>query len=211
MVAKFEEWTNPENLIRELTGEISQAEQVAEITTKEKGRISKELYRQDTRIEPYISDLDTARAMEEWSKGTAKLEANEHLKVCKNDQNLDNVIPFDPTFRFTGNLSKMYESFKARHDGEEIIELYSLQCKGDSKWDVKSRKTGKRYEAQITDYKWLSDYQRSKTRLGGNDCLRVHSAYDIVVVQGKEKIRNAVIVEVKEIITGTGFQNDLLE
>ncbi|WP_345874553.1 hypothetical protein [Shewanella algae] len=211
LMLKIEEWTRPDDLIRELTGEISQPEQVTLVATKEKRRISWEYRKKYDReiIEPYISDIDIALAMEQWSEGTKLLNPDEYLMVCDDGDNLSNVVPFDPGFRFTGNIRKMYSNYKSSHDGEEIIDIFRPCCKGKSKWEVISRKTGKKFNAEITDKKWLEEYQKSEKRLGGSDSLRVHSKYDVVVINGEEQIKNAKIVEVKGIISGSGYQNEL--
>ncbi len=209
----FEEWTRPDDLVRELSGDFSQPEDVARVTSKERKRIAREYDKINKRklIEPVISDIEVALVMNEWSEGNRKLNDDEYLKVCDEGQEISNVIPFDPKFRFTGDIRKMYSNLKASHDGEETIEIFRPCCKGNSKWEVVGTKTGRKYSAEITDKKWLENYQNSETRLGGKDYLKVHSRYDVFVVNGEEQIKNAKIIEVIQAIENNGFQNELPE
>jgi hypothetical protein len=214
LLLKAEQWTRPDSLIRDFIGEVSLPDQVQAITNKEVSRLKAETSKhkhKDKRLEPYISDLDLALVMEEWSEGNKRLLPDEYLKVCEEGDDLSNVVPFDPNFRFTGDPKKMFSSDKGHHDGEEIIEVFRPCNKGDSKWEVISMKTGQKYKAQILHEKWLDDYQKSKTRLGGQDYLRVHSRYDVVLVNGKDEIKNAKIIEVKEIINSGGIQHEIPE
>jgi hypothetical protein len=212
LLLKAEKWTNPDSIIRDFTGEVSLPEQVKFITDKEISRLKAEAPKHpNKRLEPYISNLDLALVMEEWSEGNKKLLPDEHLKVCKEGDNLSTVVPFDPNFRFSGDPKNMFSREKGFHNGEEVIEVFRPCNKGDSKWEVRSIKTGIKYNATILDKKWLEDYQKSKTRLGGQDYLRVHSSYDVIIVNGKDEIKNAKIIEVKEIIVFGGTQNEIPE
>jgi hypothetical protein len=212
LLLKAEQWTNPDSMIRGFTGEISLPEQVSSITNKEISRLKTEApNHQNIRIEPYISNLDLALVMEQWSEANKNLLPDEHLKVCKEGNNLSTVVPFDPNFRFTGDPKKMFSRDKGFHNGEEIIEVFRPCNKGASKWDVISTKTGRKYRAEILDKKWLGDYQKSKTRLGGQDYLKVHSSYDVVTVNGLDEIKNAKIHEVIAVIDSGGTQNEIPE
>ena len=206
-----EEWTRPDDLIRSLTGEASQLADIQKVTSKERKRLKLKMHatnRYKNRIDPIISDLDVALVMEQWSKANQQLNPDEHLTVCKEGENHTNTVPFDPSFRYTGNTKKLFSHYKASHDGEELIEIYRPCCSGDSKWEVKSRKTGRKFLAEITHKEWLEDYQNSEERLGGSDYLRVHSQYDIFDVNGDEQIKNAKIIEVIEIIEHKGSQDE---
>lgn len=210
LLLKAEEWTRPDSLIKSFTGEVSMPEQVRELNNKEVTRLKK-LDRNNLRIEPYINDLDLAMAMEQWSEGNSKLMPDEYLKVCAEGEELSNVCQFDPSFRFIGDPKKMFSSSKGRHDGEEVIEVFRPCNKGESKWEVISVNTGRKYSAKIFDKKWLDDYQKSKTRLGGQDYLKVHSRYDVVTINGKDEIKNAKIIEVLDIIQSGGIQDEIPE
>jgi hypothetical protein len=212
LLLKAEQWTSPDSIIRDFTGEVSLPEQVRLITDNEISRLKTEASKNSIlRIEPYISDLDLALVMEEWSEANKKLLPDEHLKVCKEGDNLSNVVPFDPNFRFNGDPKKMFSHDKGFHNGEEIVEVFRPCNQGDSKWEVRSVKTGKKYRAEILDKKWLGDYQKSRTRLGGQDYLKVHSSYDVATVDGKDEIKNAKIHKVKAIIDSGGTQNEIPE
>lgn len=212
LLLKAEKWTRPDSLIHDFTGEIFSPEQVRSVNTKEVSRLKSEapLYN-NKKLDPYISDLDLALVMEEWSEGNKKLLPDEHLKVCKEGDDLSNVVPFDPSFRFTGDPKKMFSSDKGCHDGEEVIEVFRPCNKGDSQWEVISVKTGRKYSAKILDKKWLEDYQNSIIRLGAQDYLRVHSRYDVVSWNGKDEIKNAEILEIKDVINSGGIQNEIPE
>jgi hypothetical protein len=209
-----ESFTRPDNLIRSLTGEISQLDEVQNVTQQERKRVKKAMSLNDRyaqRIDPTINDLDVALAMEKWSEGNAKLNQDEHLTVCNEGEYSENVIPFDPTFRFTGDTRKMFSNFIGSHDGEELIEVIRPCCSGNAQWDVKSRKTGRKFSAEMIDKQWLDNYQNSEERLGGSDYLLVHSRYDIVNERGEEKIKNAKIIKVIKIIEHQGKQHELPE
>jgi len=210
LLLKAEQWTRPDSLIRDFIGEISLPEQVHSVNNKEITRLKSEApIHENKKLEPYISDLDLALVMEEWSEGNKMLLPDEHLKVCKEGDNLSNVIPFDPNFRFTGDPKKMFSSAKGHHDGDEIIEIFRPCNKGDSQWEVISVKTGRKYSAKILHKKWLEDYQNSKILLGAQDYLRVHSRYDVLLVNGNDEIKNAKIIEIKEVINSGGMQNEI--
>ncbi|KJF83155.1 hypothetical protein C0W92_00055 [Photobacterium angustum] len=211
LLLKVEEWTRPDDLFRELTGEMSQKEQVQHVTNKERIRLKKEMHKRgrSNPLDPYISDLDVALVAEKWSEGNKKLMPDEYLKVCNEGTELAEVIPFDPNFRFTGNVKKMFSSDQGHFDGEEIVEVFKPCKKATSKWEVISTRTNKRYCAEICHKKWLEDYLNSEIRLGGSDYLRVHAEYDVVVEKGEERIKNAKIKEIKEVITYRGTQNEI--
>ena len=105
----------------------------------------------------------------------------------------------------------MFSSDKGCHDGVEVIEVFRPCNKGDSQWEVISVKTGRKYSAKILDKKWLEDYQNSIIRLGAQDYLRVHSRYDVVSWNGKDEIKNAEILEIKDVINSGGIQNEIPE
>ncbi|MGK0273019.1 MAG: hypothetical protein ACI88H_003696 [Cocleimonas sp.] len=210
----IESFTRPDDLIRSLTGEISLLTEVQAVTQQERIRIKKELGSSipySHRIDPTINDLDVALAMEKWSEGNSKLNKNEHLTICNEGEYNENVIPFDPKFRFAGDIKKMFSNFVCSHDGEEIIEVIRPCGSGNAQWEVKSVKSGRKFNAEITHKRWLDEYQNSEKRLGGSDYLRVHSQYDIINERGEHKIRNAKIIEVLQIIEHQGKQNELPE
>ncbi|MBF4338508.1 hypothetical protein, partial [Vibrio anguillarum] len=211
LLLKVEEWTRPDSLFRELTGEMSQKEQVQHVTNNERDRLKNEMAKRgrSSRLDPYISDLDVALVAEKWSEGNKKLLPDEYLKVCNEGAKLAEVIPFDPNFRFTGNVKKMFSSDQGHFDGEEIVEVFKPCKKATSKWEVISTRTRKRYSAEITHKEWLGEYLNSEVRLGGSDYLRVHAEYDVVVEKGEERIKNAKIKEIKEVITYRGTQNEI--
>ncbi|MEZ8306625.1 hypothetical protein AB6C61_22680 [Vibrio splendidus] len=211
LLLKIEEWTRPDDLFRELTGEMSQKEQVQHVTNNERARLKNEMAKRgrSSRLDPYISDLDVALVAEKWSEGNKKLLPDEYLKVCNEGAELAEVIPFDPNFRFTGNVKKMFSSDQGHFDGEEIVEVFKPCKKATSKWEVISTKSNKRYSAEISHKEWLDEYLNSEVRLGGSDYLRVHVEYDVVVEKGEERIKNAKIKEIKEVITYRGTQNEI--
>lgn len=213
LLLKVEEWTRPDDLFRELTGEMSQKEQVQEVTNSERARLKNEMAKRgrSSRLDPYISDLDVALVAEKWSEGNKKLLSDEYLKVCNEGAELAEVIPFDPDFRFTGNVKKMFSSDQGHFDGEEIVEVFKPCKKATSKWEVISTRSNKRYSAEISHKEWLDEYLNSEVRLGGSDYLRVHVEYDVVVENGEERIKNATIKEIKEVITYRGKQNEIPE
>ncbi|ENQ8650557.1 hypothetical protein ACEQ8A_004247 [Vibrio fluvialis] len=213
LLLKVEEWTRPDDLFRGFTGEMSLKEQVQDVTDNEKLRLKDEMAKRGraNRLDPYISDLDVALVAEKWSEGNKKLLPDEHLKVCNEGAELAEVIPFDPNFRFTGDVKKMFSNEKGRFDGEEIVEVSKICARGTSKWEVISTKTGKKYSAEITHREWLDEYQNSEVRLGGRDSLRVHAEYDVMVENGEDRIKNAKIKEIKEVIPYRGTQNELPE
>lgn len=211
LLLKVEEWTRPDDLLRELTGDMSQREQFQKVTNNERVRLKEEMEKRGSlsKFEPYISDLDVALVAEKWSEGNKKLLPNENLKVCNEGAKLANVIPFDPDFRFTGNINKMFSNKKGHFDGEEIVEVFKPCKRVTSKWEVISTRTNKKYSAEITHKEWLDEYLKSEVRLGGSDYLRVHAEYYVVVENGEERIKNAKIKEIKEIITYCGIQNEI--
>lgn len=213
LLLKVEEWTRPDDLFRELTGEMSQKEQVQHVTNNERARLKNEMANRgrSSRLDPYISDLDVALVAEKWSEGNKKLLSDEYLKVCNEGAELAEVIPFDPDFRFTGNVKKMFSSDQGHFDGEEIVEVFKPCKKATSKWEVISTRSNKRYSAEISHKEWLDEYLNSEVRLGGSDYLRVHVEYDVVVENGEERIKNATIKEIKEVITYRGKQNEIPE
>ena len=211
LALKVEEWTRPDDILRELTGEMSHKEQIQSVSNKEKLRLKKEMAKRGlgTRLDPYISDLDVALVAEKWSNGNKNLLPDEYLKVCNEGTDLANVLPFDPKFRFTGNINKMFSNERGRFVGEEIVEVFKPCKKATSKWEVISTRTRKKYNAEILDKNWLEDYLNSEVRLGGSDYLTVEVEYDVVVEKGEERIKNAKIKEVKEVNTYRGTQNEL--
>ncbi|PMH40134.1 hypothetical protein BCU68_16430 [Vibrio sp. 10N.286.49.B3] len=210
LALKAEELTRPDSMIRSFIGEVSSKNQVQEVTEKESNRLKGT--GRKLKIEPHVGDLDTALGMKEWSKGNEMLDPDEYLKVCKEGEDLNNVVPFSSSFRFTGNINKMFSKSKGHHDGEEVIEVFKPCNQGSSKWEVISRATGRQFSAEILDTKWLKEYQNSETRLGGKDYLRVHSEYDVVLINDKVNIQNAKIKEVIDIIEcSTGTQNEIQE
>ncbi|MGR5145989.1 hypothetical protein ACQKP8_05535 [Photobacterium alginatilyticum] len=211
LLLKVEEWTRPDDLFKELTGEMSQKEQVQHVTNNERARLKNEMANRgrSSRLDPYISDLDVALVAEKWSEGNKKLLPDEYLKVCNEGAELAEVIPFDPNFRFTGNVKKMFSSDQGHFDGEEIVEVFKPCKKATSKWEVISTRTHKRYSAEISHNEWLEEYLNSEVRLGGSDYLRVHVEYDVVAEKGEEHIKNAKIKEIKEVITYRGTQNEI--
>ncbi|WP_158175182.1 hypothetical protein [Grimontia hollisae] len=211
LILKVEEWTRPDSIFRELTGEMSQKEHLQQVTTNEKNRLKEEMAKRGIRREfdPYISDFEVALVAEKWSDGNENLLPDEHLKVCSEGDDLTKVIPFDRHFRFTGDVKKMFSNEKGRFDGEEIVELIRPCKKSTSKWVVISTRTNKQYSAEITDKKWLEGYLNSDVRLGGSDYLKVHAEYNVVVEKGVERIRNAKIKEVKDVMTYRGTQNEI--
>ena len=211
LLLKVEEWTRPDDLFKELTGEMSQKEQVQHVTNNERARLKNEMAKRgrSSRLDPYISDLDVALVAEKWSEGNKKLLPDEYLKVCNEGVKLAEVIPFDPSFRFTGNVKKMFSSDQGHFNGEEIVEVFKPCKKATSKWEVISTRTNKRYSAEISHKEWLDEYLNSEVRLGGSDYLRVHAEYDVVVENGEERIKNARIKEIKEVITYRGTQNEI--
>ena len=212
LALKVEKWTRPDPLLKSFTGEISLPCDVKSRTNAEIERLKTEINSQKiSRIEPYISDLDIALAMDKWSEANKKLLPDEHLTICNEGENLSNVIPFDQSFRFTGDPKKMFSRDKGHHDGEEVVEIFKPCNKGNSQWEFVSIKTKRTYKAEILHKKWLEDYQNSKTRLGGQDYLRVHSKYDVITENGKDVIRNAKILEVIEVINCGGIQHEIPE
>ena len=211
LLLKIDEWTRPDDIFREMTGEMFQKEQVQNVTNNEKVRLKKEATKRGRlrEFDPYISDLDVALVAEKWSEANKKLLPDEYLKVCNEGANLAEVIPFDSNFRFTGNIKKMFSSGKGHFDGEEIVEVFKSCKKATSKWEFISTRTKKRYSAEITHKEWLDKYLNSDIRLGGSDNLRVHAEYDVVVEKGEEYIKNAKIKEIKEVITYRGAQNEI--
>lgn len=211
LLLKVEEWTRPDSLFRELTGEMSQKGQVQHVTNNERDRLENEMAKRgrSSRLDPYISDLDVALVAEKWSEGNKKLLPDEYLKVCNEGAQLAEVIPFDPNFRFTGNVKKMFSNDQGHFDGEEIVEVFKPCKKVTSKWEVISTRTHKRYSAEISHKEWLDEYLNSEVRLGGSDYLRVHAEYDVVIEKGEERIKNAKIKEIKEVITYRGTQNEI--
>ena len=103
LLLKVEEWTRPDSLFRELTGDMSKKEQVQHITNNERDRLKNDMAKRgrSSRLDPYISDLDVALVAEKWSEGNKKLLPDEYLKVCNEGAWLAEVVPFDPNFRFT--------------------------------------------------------------------------------------------------------------
>lgn len=168
LLLKVEEWTRPDSLFRELTGEMSQKEQVQHVTNNERDRLKNEMAirGRSSHLDPYISDLDVALVAEKWSEGNKKLLPDEYLKVCNEGAKLAEVIPFDPNFRFTGNVKKMFSSDRGHFDGEEIVEVFKPCKKATSKSEVISTRTHKRYSAEITHKEWLDEYLNSEVRLG---------------------------------------------
>ncbi|MFS1920916.1 hypothetical protein [Vibrio lentus] len=211
LALKVEEWTRPDDLFRALTGEMSQKEQVQHVANKERDRLKKEMSRRNraSHFDPYISDLDVALVAEKWSEGNQKLQADEHLKVCNEGADLSNVVPFDPNFRFTGNVKQMFSSEQGRFDDEEIVEVIRTCKKTTSKWTVVSTRTNKQYTADITDTKWLTEYLNSDVRLGGSDYLKVDVEYDVIIERGEERIKNAKIKKVVDVITYRGTQHEI--
>lgn len=211
LLLKIEEWTRPDELFRELTGEMSTKEQVQQVANNESLRLKDELEKrsENPRLDPYISDLEVALIAEKWSEGNQKLLPDEHLKICNEGDNLSNVIPFDPNFRFTGNVKKMFSHEIGRFKGEEMVEVIKPCNKTTSKWRVMSTRTNKVYSADIEDKKWLKDYIHSEVRLGGSDYLRVKVEYDVITQQGEQIIKNAKITKVIDVETFRGNQDEL--
>jgi hypothetical protein len=211
LLLKVEEWTRPDDLFRQLTGEMSQKEQVIEVTNRERTRLKNKMGNigRSMRVEPYINDIEVALVAEKWSEGNKCLLPDENLKVCNEGDELSNVVPFDPSFRFTGDVKKMFSECLGQFVGEEIVEVNKPCKKDSSKWEVISTKTGITYSAEINDRRWLEDYQNSVIRLGGSDNLRVDVEYDVILEKGKRSIKNAKIKEVLEVIDCSGRQYEL--
>ncbi|AYO19182.1 hypothetical protein D0856_02890 [Vibrio owensii] len=211
LLLKVEEWTRPDDLFRDLTGEMSKKEEVQHVTNKERDRLKKEMSKRNraNRLDPYISDLEVALVAEKWSEGNRKLQADEYLKVCNEGTDLSNVVPFDPSFRFTGNVKQMFSNERGHFDGEEVVEVIKPCKKATSKWVVVSTRTNKKYSADIAHKEWLNEYLNSDVRLGGSDYLKVEVEYDVIVEKGEERIKNAKIKKVVDVITYRGTQNEI--
>ena len=70
LLLKVEEWTRPDDLFRELTGEMSQKEQVQHVTNKERDRLKSEMSKRNraSRFDPYISDFEVALVLRNGQK-----------------------------------------------------------------------------------------------------------------------------------------------
>lgn len=210
-----DEWTQPNSLLRELTGEFTEKEQVSEVLAREKERLIVEAticgHHNKVRLEPYFDEREVAMTMDKWSEANKKLMPDEKLTISEEHEDRNNVVPFDPNFRFTGDLKQMYSSLKGRHDGPEVVRVFRPCNLGTAKWEFISEKTGKRYSAEITHKEWLEQYQNNEVNPAAKDSLLVHSEYDVVSIDGEDKIRNAQIKQVIDIIRYTGTQNELPE
>ncbi|WP_023603766.1 hypothetical protein [Aliivibrio logei] len=214
-VKGFDILTNPDGLLKSLIGEISNIDNLSSLARQEEDRLSKKMTgdeRYRNRIEPTINKIDLAFAVEKLSKANLYLEPNEKVSLCERDENNNEVSSLDlnTNFRFTGNISKMFSNFKHRHDGADLVDIIKPCNYGNSTWMLKSRSTGHKYSAIIEHSDWLAKYQDEVFIVGAKASLKIHVVYDVFVVDGKEKIKNARIKKVLEIIDTIGVQNELL-
>lgn len=204
--------TSPNSFMEELTGEVGTIEQLTEITNKQEDILSKKMeesidYRDNP--PPKINKIDVAYAMEELSKANARLNDGELMTVNNSTSNNHNVIQFNPRFRFTGNISKMFSDYVGTHEGYDLLEVIKPCNQGDLTWRVKSRITGHEYNAPIVHKQWLENYQKGESDFLPRDYLEVDSRYEVYKSKGKEKIRDAKIIKIIDVVKNSGFQDEL--
>ncbi|HCE1609393.1 TPA: hypothetical protein NJY97_004588 [Vibrio parahaemolyticus] len=207
----FDELTSPNELIKDLTGEIGSLESLSEITQRQNQKLSRKVNssgRYKERVEPSLNDLDVALAMEKWSDANRMVEPDEKLTITDgiDSEQPSNVINIDTGFRLSKRPRDMFSNFIDKHDDKEIVDVIRPCFRGDLNWRFQNTQTKLTYNAPIKDSLWLEEYQNGQKKVDVKDSLLVHSAYELWRVKGKPTIKNAQIKKVIDIIECNGTQ-----
>lgn len=210
----FDEITSPNDLIKDLTGDIGSLESLSEVTNKQNENLARKIKscnRLKDKVEPTLNELEIALAMEKWSDANRMLEQDEKITITDDigTEAESNVINIDTKFRLSKSPRDMFSNFIGKHDDKEVVDVIRPCFRGDLNWRFQNIKTKLIYNAPIKDSLWLEDFQSGKKKVDVKDSLLVHSTYELWKVKGKSTIKNAKIMKVLEIIECDGTQSEI--
>lgn len=176
--------------------------------------LEKELAKSDNpqMIDPKIDRKELAFALQKFSEANKKLLPVESVETSLGDEGT--VTPINTHWRFNANPRNMFLGLTTSFNGVDRLYVRAPVNIGKGAWSMVSVTTGSRYNANISDVKWLEDYQNGLVRpIGPKDVMEAEVSFQLYTPppgQGKPYISNAKIVRVIEIHRNVGLQHETI-
>ncbi|KIY42261.1 hypothetical protein TZ03_03020 [Pseudomonas sp. 10-1B] len=152
-------------------------------------------------INPKIDRKELAYALQKFSEANKKLLPEESVETSLADT--ENVTPINTHWRFNANPKNMFLGLTTSFNGVDRLYVRAPVNIGKGAWSMVSVTTGSRYNANISDLKWLDDYQNGMVRpIGPKDVMEAEVSFQLYTPppgQGKPYISNAKVVRILEI------------
>ncbi|MEO9240919.1 MULTISPECIES: hypothetical protein [Pseudomonas] len=152
-------------------------------------------------INPKIDRKELAYALQKFSEANKKLLPEESVETSLADT--ENVTPINTHWRFNANPKNMFLGLTTSFNGVDRLYVRAPVNIGKGAWSMVSVTTGSRYNANISDLKWLDDYQNGMVRpIGPKDVMEAEVSFQLYTpppCQGKPYISNAKVVRILEI------------
>ncbi len=163
-------------------------------------------------VYPKIDRKELAFALQKFSEANKKLRPDESVLTSLADG--ENVTPINTHWRFNANPKNMFLGITTSFNGTDRLYVRAPVNIGKGAWSMVSITTGSRYNANITDVKWLDDYQNGLVRaIGPKDVMEAEVSFQLYTPppgQGKPYISNAKVVRVVEIHRNVGLQHETI-
>ncbi|MEB6589338.1 MULTISPECIES: hypothetical protein [Pseudomonas] len=163
-------------------------------------------------IAPQIDRKELAFALQRFSEANKKLLPEESVETSLGDEG--KVTPINTHWRFNANPKNMFLGLTTSFNGVDRLYVRAPVNIGKGAWSMVSVTTGSRYNANISDVKWLEDYQNGLVRpIGPKDVMEAEVSFQLYTPppgQGKPYISNAKIVRVIEIHRNVGLQHETI-
>lgn len=151
-------------------------------------------------INPKIDRKELAYALQKFSEANKKLLPEESVETSLADT--ENVTPINTHWRFNANPKNMFLGLTTSFNGVDRLYVRAPVNIGKGAWSMVSVTTGSRYNANISDLKWLDDYQNGMVRpIGPKDVMEAEVSFQLYTPppgQGKPYISNAKVVRILE-------------
>lgn len=152
-------------------------------------------------INPKIDRKELAYALQKFSEANKKLLPEESVETSLADT--ENVTPINTHWRFNANPKNMFLGLTTSFNGVDRLYVRAPVNIGKGAWSMVSVTTGSRYNANISDLKWLDDYQNGMVRpIGPKDVMEAEVSFQLYTPppgQDKPYISNAKVVRILEI------------
>lgn len=161
-------------------------------------------------VDPIIDRKAFAHALNKFSEANKKMEPGE--TVTTSIAGRQNVTPINTHWRFNANPKDMFRGITTKFNGVDRIYVRAPVNFGKGAWPMLSVISGYRYNAKITDAKWLEDYQAGIVLpIGPKDMMEAEVSFELYTPppgQGKILISDAKIVKVITVHRNVGLQNE---
>lgn len=164
--------------------------------------------------DPCIDRQGLAAVLNKFSSANQKMKSGESVILNSGGDN-ERQCKINTAWRFNGNLKEMFMGETKYQEFEDKLYVKVSVNEGQAVWKFRSLALEKTFSARIINKDWLERYQDGLIQpIGPKDIIEANVSLDIYTPpkgKGKQKIRNAKILNIIDITRFSSHQYELTD